>query len=42
MAVLDLQGMKSPEKGPPSGSRTSKGCTTQSAYSVLLCTVDIG
>lgn len=49
MSVLDLQGMHTPEpaKGPPAGSRASKGCnnntnnggTIQSNVSLLLCTV---
>lgn len=43
MSVLDLQGMHTPEPAAaPKGSRASKGCTVNSAYSVLLCTVDIG
>jgi hypothetical protein len=50
MSILDLQGMATPvvHKGPPPGSRTSKGCnnnssnsnsTVQSNTSLLLCTV---
>jgi hypothetical protein len=42
MSVLDLQSMQAPkEKGPPPGSRTSKGCgnQTQSNTSLLLCIV---
>ena len=48
MSVLDLQGMRAPEpKGPPAGSRTSKGCgnssgsTVQSNVSLILCTVTL-
>lgn len=39
MAILDLQGLQRPvEKGPPPGSRTSKGCgnTAESTLS-LIC-----
>jgi hypothetical protein len=49
MSVLDLQGMETPvHKGPPAGSRTSKGCdnssnnsnsTVQSNVSLILCTL---
>jgi hypothetical protein len=50
MSVLDLQGMETQvvHKGPPAGSRTSKGCnnnssnsnsTVQSNVSLLLCTL---
>jgi hypothetical protein len=39
MSILDLQGLQAPEKkGPPSGSRTSKGCGTSSESTLsLIC-----
>jgi hypothetical protein len=40
MAILDLQGLeqeRSTHKGPPPGSRASKGCGNHSALSLLLC-----
>jgi hypothetical protein len=42
MSVLDLQKMQTPkEKGPPAGSRSSKGCNSGgdagSQLSLLLC-----
>jgi hypothetical protein len=39
MSVLDLQGMETVHKGPPGGSRTSKGCVVSSSTSLLLCIV---
>lgn len=52
MALHDLQGMKmqgTRAKGPPAGSRTSKGCgnntgggdTIQSNVSLILCTLTL-
>jgi Lanthionine-containing peptide SapB precursor RamS len=40
MSILDLQGLQAPvdKKGPPSGSRTSKGCgTTAESTLSLIC-----
>jgi hypothetical protein len=37
MSILDLQGMETVHKGPPGGSRTSKGCTVSSNVSLILC-----
>jgi hypothetical protein len=38
MSILDLQGMDTQvHKGPPGGSRTSKGCVVQSNVSLILC-----
>jgi hypothetical protein len=38
MAVLDLQKMQADKaKGPPAGSRASKGCGNSSGLSLLLC-----
>jgi len=39
MSILDLQGLQAPtHKGPPSGSRTSKGCGTSSESTLsLIC-----
>jgi hypothetical protein len=40
MSILDLQGMDTTvHKGPPGGSRTSKGCVVSSNTSLLLCIV---
>jgi hypothetical protein len=50
MSILDLQGMETAvvHKGPPAGSRTSKGCnnsssnsssTVQSNVSLIICTI---
>jgi Lanthionine-containing peptide SapB precursor RamS len=36
MSILDLQGLQAPiHKGPPPGSRTSKGCGTTNNESTL-------
>lgn len=39
MSILDLQGLQAPaHKGPPSGSRASKGCGTSSESTLsLIC-----
>jgi hypothetical protein len=41
MSILDLQGLQAPShKGPPSGSRTSKGCggtTNNESTLSLIC-----
>jgi Lanthionine-containing peptide SapB precursor RamS len=39
MSILDLQGLQAPiHKGPPSGSRTSKGCGNSSESTLsLIC-----
>jgi hypothetical protein len=42
MSILDLQGMSfEVQKGPPSGSRQSRGCNTGSVDSTLSVACDI-